>query len=80
MPLKTSSGMYGWDEIRINNGKILGEIVISMFPSYLAGYSASLGSKLKDRWQKYGILYVGGTHSLIASKRFGINLPKTEIP
>lgn len=74
MSLKTSNGQYGWDEIKTNNWKIIGKITYSMFPINLGKYSNNFGHRLQKRWQKYGILYVADTHSLITSERFEIDL------
>ena len=75
MSLKTSSGIYGWDEIERNNWKIVGRITYSMFPINLGKYGENFGHKLQKRWQKYGVLYVGAdTHSLITSEKFEIDL------
>lgn len=73
-PLKASSGEYGWNEVKANNWKIYGRIVYSMFPINLGKYGENFGQKLQKRWQSYGLLYVGDTHSLITSERFEIDL------
>jgi hypothetical protein len=74
LSLKTSNGLYGWDEIEKNNWKILGRINYSMFPINLGKYGKNFGHKLQKRWQKYGLLYVRDTHSLISSEEFQIDL------
>lgn len=74
MPMKTSSGIYGWDEIEKNDWKIVGEITYSMFPINLGKYGENFGYKLQKRWQKYGILYAGDNHSLITSEKFDLDL------
>jgi hypothetical protein len=79
MPLKTSSGIYGWDEIKINNWKIFGNISYSMFPINLEKYGRNFGQKLQKRWQKYGILYIRDTHSLITSEKFEIDLTDKQV-
>jgi hypothetical protein len=71
---KKNNGMYGWDEIEYNNWKIAGDISYSMFPINLGKYKSNFGYKLQKRWKKYGVLYVGGTHSLITSEKFEIDL------
>lgn len=74
MPLKTSSGYYGWNEIESNNWKIIGRINYSMFPINLGKYGRDFGYKLQKRWKNYGILYVADTHSMITSEKFEIDL------
>lgn len=74
MPLRTSSGDYGWSEIKDNNWKIDGSVTYSMFPINLGKYGMNFGHKLQKRWRKFGILYVGDTHSLITSEKFEIDL------
>lgn len=76
MPLKTSSGIYGWNEIAENKWKVDVSITYSMFPINLGKYGENFGQKLQKRWQSYGILYVGDKHSLITSERFVIDLSK----
>ena len=74
MPMKTSSGIYGWDEIDKNNWKVEGKISYSMFPTNLGKYGEHFGSKLQKRWEKYGILFAGDSHSAITSEKFEIDL------
>jgi hypothetical protein len=74
LTLKTKSGWYGWDEVEKNNWKVVGSITYSMFPINLGKYGENFGHKLQKRWKKFGILYVGDTHSLISSERFEIDL------
>ena len=79
MPMKTSSGTYGWDEIEKNNWKVDGMIFYSMFPSNLGKYGEHFGRKLQKRWKKYGVLYAGDNHSAIVSEKFEIDLTDIKI-
>ncbi len=74
MPLKTSNGHYGWNEVAENNWKIDGSITYSMFPINLGKYGRNFGHKLQKRWKEHGILYIGEIHSLITSEKFEIDL------
>ena len=73
MSPKTSNGQYGWDEIAANGWKLTGRIEYSMFPTNL-GRGSNFAQNLQKRWKEYGILYVDGLHSLIASEEFEIDL------
>ena len=75
---KTSSGIYGWDEVEKNNWKLSGRINYSMFPINLGKYVRNFGHKLQKRWKDYGILYVGEIHSLIRSEKFEIDLTEVK--
>jgi hypothetical protein len=74
MSMKNNNGRYGWEEMSYNGWKIAGDITYSMFPINLGKYGSDFGQKLQTRWKKYGILYVGETHSLITSEKFEIDL------
>lgn len=79
IPLKSSGGMYGWKEIETNRQKIIGKITYSMFPTNLESYKKDFGKSLKKRWEKFGVLFVCGTQSLITSGPFEIDLTSIKL-
>jgi hypothetical protein len=74
LPLKTSSGGYGWDEIEKNGWKVEGMITYSMFPVNLGKYGDSFDRKLQKRWRTYGVLFAGNSNGSLASEKFEIDL------
>lgn len=71
LPNKTQSYGYGWNEVENSNWKLHGWLLYSLLPNNL---DEKFRTDLRKRWRKYGLLYYDGTHSVITSEKFDIDL------
>lgn len=76
LPNKTQSYGYGWNEIESSNWKLRGSLSYSLLPNNLGD---KFRAELRKKWRKYGLLYYEGTHSIITSEKFDIDLSKLKI-
>lgn len=75
--LKPKRGGYGFaEELTASKWKVYGRIGYSLLPNNLG---ENFRERLKNRWQKYGVLYFHGTHSTIDSEKFEIDLSSSKL-